>query len=186
MVEHVAAVLEELGHLVSEVRVEPGRWLLPFTILGTRILVDEAKVLEAPDRLERRTRTALRSGALTGERALHWAIDRQRATTARTNRIFDTLDLVLTPTLALPPVEVGRWAHIGALRTARGVGRWCPFTSLWNFIDQPAANIPAGFTDSGLPVGAQLLAPPDAEPTLVAVAAQLENRLRWTDAWPQL
>ncbi len=75
---------------------------------------------------------------------------------------------------------------MGALRTSRGVGRWCPYTSLWNFIGQPAASVPAGFTDAGLPIGAQFLAPPDAEPALVAVASQLEQQLRWTSTRPPL
>ena len=88
--------------------------------------------------------------------------------------------------MTLPPVEAGKWLDSGALRTSRGVGRWCPFTSLWNFIGQPAASIPAGFTGSGLPIGAQLLGPPDGEPTLIAVASQLEQELRWTAARPPL
>ena len=66
--------------------------------------------------------------------------------------MFDDIDLVLTPTLTRPPVEAGTWARLGTLRTSKGVGRWCPFTSLWNFIGQPAASIPAGFTDGGTTV----------------------------------
>jgi amidase len=42
-VDHLATVLRELGHSVSEVKVDPGRWLLPFTILGLRVLLDEAE-----------------------------------------------------------------------------------------------------------------------------------------------
>ncbi len=185
-VEHVARSLERLGHVVSDVRVDPGSWLLPFTILGTCVLVDEARRLAAPDRLERRTRTALRTGRFMGPRARRWAERRQAATIARVNRVFADVDLVLTPTLAEPPVDAGRWESTGALRTSRGVGRWCPYTSLWNFVGQPAASIPAGFTTDGLPLGAQLLGPSDAEPMLVAVASQLEDTLEWTRARPPL
>jgi amidase len=186
LVARVATVLRELGHSVSDVKVDPGSWLLPFTILGMRILIDEAQQLETPGRLERRTRATLRTGSLAGTRVVGWAIGRQQQVAARTNRVFDDVDLVLTPTLTQPPVGAEKWAGRGTLRTSRGVGRWCPYTSLWNFIGQPAASIPAGFTDSGVPIGAQLLAPANAEPTLIAVASQLQKRLQWTAARPAL
>ena len=186
LVARVATLLRELGHSVTEVKVDPGGWLLPFTILGMRTLIDEAHQLETPERLERRTRATLRTGSLAGTRVVDWAIGRQQKITARTNRVFVDVDLVLTPTLTAPPVEAGKWAGRGTLRTSRGVGRWCPYTSLWNFIGQPAASIPAGFDNSGLPVGAQLLAPTNAEPTLIAVASQLQRRLQWTTRRPPL
>jgi len=186
LVARVATGLGKLGHAVSEVKVDPGNWLLPFTILGMRILIDEAQQLQTPGRLERRTRATLRTGSLAGRRVVDWAIGQQQQIATRTNRVFDDVDLVLTPTLTQPPVEAGKWAGRGTLRTSRGVGRWCPYTSLWNFIGQPAASIPAGLDDSGLPIGAQLLAPANAEPTLIAVASQLQKRLQWTAARPTL
>ena len=130
MVADVAITLREAGHDVSEVQVDPGSWPLPFTILGMRTLIDDAQALETPERLERRTRTTLRTGAFLNERMVRWALDRQQAITARTNRVFDDVDLVLTPTLTRPPVEIGKWARLGTLPTSRGVGRWCPYTSL--------------------------------------------------------
>jgi amidase len=83
-------------------------------------------------------------------------------------------------------VQAGRWFDRGSLRTSIGVAGWCPFTSLANFIGNPAASIPAGLTDSGLPVGAHLLARAGDEPTLVAIGAQLENELHWCNARPHL
>ena len=64
LVARFATVLRELGHSVSDAKVDPGSWLLPFTILGMRILIDEAQQLETPGRLERRTRATLRTGSL--------------------------------------------------------------------------------------------------------------------------
>jgi amidase len=48
----------------------------------------------------------------------------------------------------------------------------------------PGVNVPAGFTDTGLPVGAQLLGPAGSERKLVSLAAQLETVERWADATP--
>ena len=41
----------------------------------------------------------------------------------------------------------------------------------------PAMSLPVGFTDDGLPVGIQIVAPPFAEATLLSWAAQLESVL---------
>jgi len=41
----------------------------------------------------------------------------------------------------------------------------------------PALSVPAGFTDSGLPVGLQLVGPPRSEARLIALAAYLETLL---------
>jgi amidase len=184
--QRLTDALTRLGHHVSEVSVDPGNWLLPFTVLGTNLLVEQARTLEAPKRLERRTRTVLRTGALINDRVLRWATDRQQHVAARADRVFDQVDLVLTPTVTQPPPHATRWSKMGALRTSRSVGRWCPYTSLWNFIGQPAANIPVGFSHTGLPIGAQLLAPPNAEPQLIGIASQIEGELAWTDARPPL
>ena len=45
---------------------------------------------------------------------------RQRAITARTKRVFDAVDLVLTPTLAQPPVEAGEVAGMPEPSERRG------------------------------------------------------------------
>jgi amidase len=45
-------------------------------------------------------------------------------------------------------------------------------------------NVPAGLTDDGLPVGAQLLGPAGTEGRLVSLAAQLEAVEKWADRRP--
>jgi amidase len=60
----------------------------------------------------------------------------------------------------------------------------CPYTWPWNVLGWPGVNVPAGLTDEGLPVGAQLLGPADSEPLLISLAAQLEERERWFECRP--
>jgi amidase len=50
----------------------------------------------------------------------------------------------------------------------------------------PGMNVPAGLTDAGLPVGAQLLGPAGGEERLISLAAQLESVARWADHTPPL
>jgi amidase len=49
---------------------------------------------------------------------------------------------------------------------------------------QPALCVPVGTDDDGLPVGVQLVAPPDGEATLLALAAALEQANPWADRRP--
>jgi amidase len=182
LVEHVAGALASLGHVVSPIRIKPGNWVPPFSVIGLRTLADAGAAVPARERLEARTRSGLRLASCVPPQVLRWALRRQAELTARLS--FEGVDLLLTPTMALPPVRVGRWAGNGLLRTGLGVARFCPFTSLWNFLGYPAASVPAGFTAAGLPVGAQLLARADDEPTLISLAAQLEAVLRWPERRP--
>ena len=48
----------------------------------------------------------------------------------------------------------------------------------------PGVNVPAGFTDDGLPLGAQLLGPANSEELLISLAAQLESVERWYERRP--
>ena len=183
LVERVAGVLDALGHAVAPVRIRPGNWSPPFSVIGLRTLAGAGLAIADRGRLEARTRSGLRLASCVRPWMLSWALRRQAAVMARP--YFEGVDLLLTPTLALPPVRVGRWAGKGLLRTGLGVARFCPFTSLWNFLGYPAASVPAGFTATGLPVGAQLLARSDDEPTLISLAAQLEAKLRWPEQRPR-
>jgi amidase len=66
------------------------------------------------------------------------------------------------------------------------MSRAYPFTGIWNMTGQPAISIPAAPAAGALPVGAQLIGPPDGEPLLLSVAGQLERELRWPERRPPL
>jgi amidase len=96
-------------------------------------------------------------------------------------------DVVLTPTLALPPVPVG-WVrepedpweqHERAMEFA-------PFTAPANLAGLPAVSVPFGWTDDGLPVGVQLVASAGEEPLLLRLSAQIEEARPWADRVPLL
>jgi len=97
-------------------------------------------------------------------------------------------DLLLTPTLAEPPPEIGDVAA-RADDPYRAAGRAVPFavyTAPFNVTGQPAMSVPTYFSASGLPVGVQLVAAPDREDVLVRVAAQLERARPWADRRPPI
>jgi amidase len=92
--------------------------------------------------------------------------------------------VLLTPVTARLPVEIGRWEGQGALRTLLGNASTYPFTGVWNATGQPAASVPAGFSDDGMPLAVQIVARPNDEPTLISLAAELESERPWAEKIP--
>jgi amidase len=135
--------------------------------------------VEQPQRLERRTRAIARPGALIGDGLLERLRRAEARTAERLRRPFDDHHLLLTPVMAQPAVPAGIMEGRGATVTYLWETSWVPFGVLWNSTGQPAASIPAGMSAKGLPLAVQLIARPRDEPTLLAVAAQLEQARPW-------
>lgn len=83
------------------------------------------------------------------------AIDARGALSRTAKIFFETYDLLLTPTLAVPAFEVGRLSPDGY--NPREWPEWSPFTYPFNLTGQPALTVPCGFTASGMPVGLQVV-----------------------------
>jgi amidase len=99
---------------------------------------------------------------------------------------FDAFDVLLTPTLAEPPVPLGTFdapvdAPILALLRA---GEFVPFTPVFNVTGQPAMSVPLSHSASGLPLGSHFVARLGDEETLLSLAAQLERAAPWADRRP--
>jgi amidase len=103
----------------------------------------------------------------------------------RMGAIFDRFDLVLTPTTAAPPPRIDQHKGRGYWATSTAASAACPFAWPWNVVGWPALSVPAGFTAAGLPIGAQLVAPAMGEPTLLALATQLEGARNWHEQRPR-
>jgi aspartyl-tRNA(Asn)/glutamyl-tRNA(Gln) amidotransferase subunit A len=93
-------------------------------------------------------------------------------------------DLLLTPTTAVPPFPLG--AGVPREIAGREVSRlgWMPFTYPFNLTGQPAASVPAGWTDESVPVGLQIVGRRHADRTVLAAAAAFEAACPWRDRRP--
>ena len=87
-------------------------------------------------------------------------------------------DLLLTPTLGRAAAAA---RHLRRLRGRSDRARSSApshrgaFTALFNATGQPAISLPLHWTEDGLPIGVQLVAPLGREDLLLRVAAQLER-----------
>ena len=113
------------------------------------------------------------------------AVGELRRAAARTLAAVSAYDVVLTPTLATPPLPVGAIRDdADPAADFEAQKRFTPYTSLWNVTGSPAVSLPTHQTPDGLPVGVMLAAAPGDEATLVALAAQVEDAAPWRDRNP--
>jgi amidase len=185
-VGRVADELRSLGHDVVERDPDYGEITPLFFPRWAGGIRDDVRALPHPERLEKRSRQLARIGALLGDGAIRRARAGEAARARRVNAIFDDVDVVLTPTLPVPPEPLGRYAGRSLATTIPFVAGLVGFTTVWNMTGQPAASIPAPVADGDLPIGAQLVGRPDDEATILSLAAQLEHELDWPERRPPL
>jgi amidase len=92
-------------------------------------------------------------------------------------------DLLLTPTMGEPPPPIGTFDDSGPDPMSafeRAFLDGC-FTAAFNATGQPAISLPLHWSEDGLPIGVQLVAPLGREDVLLRIAAQLEQAAPWAD-----
>ena len=102
--------------------------------------------------------------------------------------VFDAYDLLVTPTLAVPPFDNADDGNtVGPTKVAgeevNPLLGWC-LTYPINFTGHPAASVPAGFIDEGLPVGMQIIGRRYADDVVLAASAAFERIRPWHDSYP--
>ncbi|UTI65110.1 amidase [Paraconexibacter antarcticus] len=215
-VEGAARLLESLGHEVEPVaspvddRAVARDFLTTWFVHCALTVAEVRRVTGCGDEgFEEDTLLMAALGrAVSGvehERAIERRHEHVRALAAFHGRY----DLLLTPTLAQPPVKVGALdtpllARLGAkvLLKTRTTGvlphlgvveqvidanlGWVPFTQLANLTGRPAASLPLHWTADGVPLGVQVVGRLGSEGTLLALATQLEAAQPWAERQPVL
>ena len=180
------ALLRSLGHEVTEAAPSFGRIPFDFFPIYFRGIRDEALTLPHPERLSAQSKGFVRLGRLYSDRTMLKVKDRMPREAAKVLTLFDDFDVLLTPATAQPQFKVGKLLGKGAIRTMNTMSQIFPYSYIWNYTGQPAATIPAGFSESGLPRSVMLSARPNREDVLVSLGAQLEAERPWADRLPQL
>jgi amidase len=216
-VQHAARLLRQLGHEVEEAEpVIDGAALassylhiyfaqVPAVVAQARAAGAGSGELELMTRLLGTLGSSVRAGQLT-ERLAQWNVF------ARALGDFHArYDMLLTPTLAHPPIRhgvgdlppgqqvalgflqstglLGILARLGLLegtanKIARENLRYVPFTQLANLTGTPAMSVPLYWTGDGLPLGVQFVGPFGSEDRLLQLAHQLEQAQPWFERVP--
>ena len=182
--ESAAALLAELGH---DVREETPPWREP-DLFDMFIAVWQVGPALHP--VDDALMTPLNRGLVASARASSAAdyaraVARLQVLARRIVAFWSSVDVVVTPTLALPPVRIG-WqeAAEGAIEQLLRNTEFTPFTAVANLTGLPAMSLPLHWSDAGLPVGIQAIGPPAGDAVLLRLAAELEAARPWADKRP--
>lgn len=136
------------------------------------------------EKMDRSLRALLKFGATVTSGQLLRAARQRHEFWTEVQRFLARFDLLITPTVAVPPFEVGR----PGLNEVNGAPAsplgWMPFCFPFNLTGQPAATVPVGFTSAGLPVGLQIVGRRHADHTVLAASAAFEAAQPWADRRP--
>ena len=196
-VEDAAKLLQDLGHDVEEAPLE-----IDFSILGPATSVIMSANLRAmvDERLQRLGRELqdddleLITRSIYDSSPKHTAADYARAvrTIHAVGRTvaghLEHYDLIVSPTMAAPPLPLGAISLSNEDRASYGrdILSTVGFTQLFNASGNPAASIPLWWNDDGLPIGIQLAARFGDEATLFRIGAQLEEARPWFAQRPSM
>jgi amidase len=185
-VRETADLLASLGHQVAERDPDYGLAAPASTARIVRGVGDEALSLPHYERLDLRFRRLTRVSRAITDGLLARARAAERPNAARINRVFEHCDVLVMPVGPELPFAVNRWDGRSLAVTFDGNARVIACATPWNQTGQPAAAVPAGWTDDGLPRAVQLVGRSGDEPTLISLAAQLEAERPWADRRPPL
>jgi len=100
--------------------------------------------------------------------------------------VFERYDLLLTPTVAVPPFEVGKYGMRKVDGKKTSPLNWMAFTYPFNITGQPAASVPCGWTAEGLPVGLQIVGRRFDDLTVLRAAYAFEQASPWAHRYPAI
>ena len=184
--ESASGLLTSLGHDVEEIDVPvPPEAVATFETCWAVLTALSVPPPGTEHLLRPLTRWLMERGRAVSGPDFGLAIGELRRIAARALHSLAAYDIVLTPTLAQPPLRIGEIRDDGdPARDFENQKAFTPWTSAWNLTGMPAVSLPLHVTDDGLPVGVMLAARPAEESLLLSVAAQVEAAAPWHDRRP--
>jgi len=216
--EATVKLCSDLGHEVVEAAPQIGgeafaRAFLTVVFGETRADIEEAEVLFGRKATAKDFEPGTWATALLGKQITAAEFSRAIRLLQRSARqigqFFEDYDVLMTPTLASPPLAIGAMQPQGAeafamkllgrlnagglLQRLGGVDAsvdkifgFMPFTPLFNATGQPAMSVPLYWNDEGLPIGIHFVGRYADEATLFRLAGQLEQAKPWFDRTPPI
>jgi aspartyl-tRNA(Asn)/glutamyl-tRNA(Gln) amidotransferase subunit A len=174
-VEQGVRLFESLGAKVEEVdlglddpiAIMQPLWAVALALAIEPMNADQRALLDPP-------LLALAESGFGLDALAYRKLERAREAFARRMCLLhQTYDLLLTPQLAVAAFDAGHEVPPGSDRMRWW--EWSPFTYPFNLSQQPAAAVPCGFTQDGLPVALQLVGNKFADKLVLRAARAYEQ-----------
>jgi len=195
-IEDTAALCEELGHQIEIIEpfIDGERFIDSFITMwahGARTVIRLAE--ENFGRTETVLNQLLEPWTLglgkwfdrLPEGQVEKAVGRLKEDTLKTNEIFNTYDMILSPVVQTTAPKNGLMApDIPYDELLERSVNFITFTPLANVTGDPAMSLPLGLSPNGLPIGSHFHSGIGTEQQLLELALQLEKASPWKDRWP--
>ena len=173
--ETAIGVLAKFTSGARDVTLPPANGL---NLIGPEAYAYHAKwISESPNLYQPATRAILQRSADSKAPAYADALHRVYLLRREIRKTFDSVDVLITPTMPLPPVTIE--ASLTQAVTTRN-------TAPFDIYGLPTISVPCGFISAGLPIGVQISGAPFAEPTVLALAHAYEQATPWHTRRPSL
>ena len=216
--EATVKLCQDLGHEVVEATPEIdckafARAFLTIVCVETGTAIKEAEVLLSRRASFKDFEASTWVLGLLGKQCrapeFSMSLNLAQLTARQVGEFFTKYDILLTPTLAMPPVATGELQPKGIravamkllgglnagglIQTISGIDAlaehvfgFMPYTPLFNVTGQPAMSVPLYWNDAGLPIGMQFVGRYGDEATLFRLAGQLERAKPWSERIPPI
>lgn len=190
--EYTVRELEAAGHSIvdAELDIEVESFFNAFTtVVNGGLTAYDGRV--DWDRVEPHNRASWEAfGQIDAPTYLRAVADLERWSRRFNAQWGRDFDILVTPTMPIQPAPAGQIlaeTHADPTSTSATVIASVLFTAVFNISGLPATSIPAHIaSDSGLPIGAQIVAPPFRDDLCISLAGQLEPAMGWVDRNPDL
>ncbi len=144
-------------------------------------------IKERPEELQPQVLARLQSGfQISAYDYLQAARLRARLAREFIAEVFDTVDVLIVPTIPEPPPSYESAKAGTADERVRRMGRFSRLTRPMNGLGVPSVTVPCGFSADGRPLGMQIVARPFAEATALRLAAAYERATDWHTRRPSV
>lgn len=196
--DQTARLCESLGHHVEEAAPKLDAAALgqaSFVLIASSLaadILDRAQSLgiePGPDVLEPITLGFVAYGKTTTGADFARANNAMQTAAVTVAQFMADYDVILSPTLAAPPLELGRISLSPGVpfpEWGQRAAMFSPFTQMANFTGQPSMSVPLGMAGDGMPLGMLFTGRYGAEDVLYRLAGQLERAAPWAGRRPSI
>ena len=179
--EHALRTLEAMGAVVEPATADFAPVASAFLVILQSAL--RSRLLHhreaEPQRLDPSLVETIDRGARWSAVDLHHAARERSACFRAVQSLLERYDLLVSPTLAAPPLSIHQDPHAAITICGEEAGpiraAWYPYTLPFNLSGHPAISLPCGKSATGLPLGVQLVGAWHSEDLLLEVGARLES-----------